>query len=105
MPNDAKLGLAVGVGLVIAVAVMYYRAETAASTADPAATIIQPEQINPEPPPRRNKRTPATSTASANNGASMQVASRRQALRPGDTSQTLARPYDDGAEKDDGSRR
>ena len=63
MPNDAKLGLAVGVGLVIAVAVFYFRTESAASTADPAATIVQPDQTDPAAPPRRNKRTPATSTA------------------------------------------
>ncbi len=100
MPNDAKLGLAVGVGLVIFVAVMYYRTESAASTADPAATIVQPEQTSPAPPPRRNKRTPATSTASAESGASMQVASRRHTVRAGDTFQTLARRYYGAEEKD-----
>jgi nucleoid-associated protein YgaU len=100
MPNDAKLGLAVGVGLVIFVAVLYYRTESSASTADPAATIVQPEQISPAPPPRRNKRTPATSTASANKGASTQVASRRHTVRAGDTFQTLARRYYGAEEKE-----
>jgi hypothetical protein len=44
MPNDAKLGLVVGVGLVIAVAVMFFRREAPASppAAEPApAGIVQ----------------------------------------------------------------
>ena len=69
MPNDAKLGLAVGVGLVIAVAVVYYRTESATSTADPAATIIQQEQTDPPPALRNSRRTPTTSTARAESGS------------------------------------
>ena len=100
MPNDAKLGLAVGVGLVIAVAVMYYRTESAGSTADPAATIVQPEQTDPPPPVRNRKRTPTTSTARLDKAAPTQVASRRHTVRAGDTFQTLARQYYGSEEKD-----
>jgi hypothetical protein len=78
MPNDAKLGLAAGVGLVIAVAIVYYRTESAASSADPAATIVRPGQTTPAPP-RRNKRVPATSTAAVDNDAPAQVVSRHGA--------------------------
>jgi hypothetical protein len=43
MPNDAKLGLVVGVGLVIAVAVIFFRKEAPAGpTGDPAAAIAKP---------------------------------------------------------------
>ena len=39
MPNDAKLGLVVGVGLVIAVAVLFRK----------EATVVAPEQARPTP--------------------------------------------------------
>ena len=51
MPNDAKLGLVVGVGLVIAVAVLFFRKDTPYGTpsGDPApAGIVRPF---PLPPP------------------------------------------------------
>ncbi len=101
MPNDAKLGLAVGVGLVIAVAVMYYRTESAATTSDPAATIVQPGQNDSAPRPLRNgKRTPTTSTARVEQDAPTQVVSRRHTIREGDTFQTLARQYYGAEEKE-----
>lgn len=50
MPNDAKLGLVVGVGLVIAVAVVFFRKDltAAAPTADRAAAAVS----RPLPAPR-----------------------------------------------------
>ena len=49
MPNDAKLGLVIGLGLVIAVAVVYFRGdsnhrneESSVTTAKPAATTSSP---------------------------------------------------------------
>lgn len=39
MPNDAKLGLVVGVGLVVAVAVLFTRKETPAAAGSPAAVV------------------------------------------------------------------
>ena len=100
MPNDAKLGLAVGVGLVIAFAVVFYRTEATGQSGDPAATIVQPENTDPQPPPRSRKRTPTTSTAWATTSAPAQVASRRHTVREGDTFQTLARQYYGAEEKD-----
>jgi nucleoid-associated protein YgaU len=101
MPNDAKLGLATGVGLVIAVAVINYRTESAGSSADPAATIVQPDQTDPPPSPRRSvKRTPTTSTARAAKGAPTQVASRQHTVQEGETFQTLARHYYGSDEKE-----
>jgi hypothetical protein len=78
MPNDAKLGLAVGVGLVICIAVAYYRTESVAAPANPAATIDKQEaDAPPEPPLRKAERTPATSTARAESDVPAKPASRR----------------------------
>ena len=57
MPNDAKLGLVVGVSLVIVVAVFFFRKE--APALDPAAaTIVKPAtEPTPPPPPVGNTRT------------------------------------------------
>ena len=52
MPNDAKLGLVVGVGLVIAVAVLFFRKETPAGgpAGEPApAGIVRPMPPSPLP--------------------------------------------------------
>lgn len=66
MPNDAKLGLVVGVSLVIVVAVFFFRKE--APAIDPAAaTIVQPaSEAMPPPVPATNSRTvQAKTTVSA----------------------------------------
>jgi hypothetical protein len=66
MPNDAKLGLVVGVSLVIVVAVFFFRKE--APAIDPAAaTIVQPASESVPPPvPVSNSRTvQAKTTVSA----------------------------------------
>lgn len=57
MPNDAKMGLVVGVSLVILVAVFFFRKEAPAS--DPAAaTIVKPPPaVAPPPVPVSNGRT------------------------------------------------
>lgn len=51
MPNDAKLGLVVGVGLVIAIGVVFFRKDTTPQTAAnvPAAATTT---TNRSPPPR-----------------------------------------------------
>src|SRR3954454_24806691 len=48
MPNDAKLGLVVGVGLVIAVAVVFFRKEAPVTGAAPGA--VQPSPANTPAP-------------------------------------------------------
>jgi hypothetical protein len=57
MPKDAKMGLVVGVSLVIVVAVFFFRRE--APAIDPAAaTIVKPAPANtPTPAPVSNSRT------------------------------------------------
>src|SRR5262249_46589556 len=56
MPNDAKLGLVVGVSLVLVVAVFFFRKEAAG--VDPAAaTIVKPApDLTPPPLPMGNGR-------------------------------------------------
>jgi hypothetical protein len=53
MPNDAKLGMVVGVGLVIAVAVIFFRKELpgAVKSGDPSANIVKSVTL---PPPSAN---------------------------------------------------
>ncbi|HEY7157163.1 MAG TPA: hypothetical protein VH575_24630 [Gemmataceae bacterium] len=57
MPNDAKLGLVVGVSLVIVAAVFFFRKDPPAL--DPAAaTIVKPApDLTPPPLPMGNGRT------------------------------------------------
>jgi len=55
MPNDAKLGLVVGVGLVIAVAVVFFRKELPPVSSSPdnaAATVGNPAVPGPSAQPR-----------------------------------------------------
>jgi hypothetical protein len=62
MPTDAKLGLVVGVGLVIVVAVVFFRKDTPA--VDPAAaTIVQPAPAVTPPGPSESGSWPRTITA------------------------------------------
>jgi hypothetical protein len=51
MPNDAKLGMAVGLGLVIVVAVFFFRKDPAADAASVPRAV--------EPPASRTHGTPA----------------------------------------------
>jgi hypothetical protein len=77
MPNDAKLGLVVGVSLVIVVAVFFFRKE--APAIDPAAaTIVQPiyEPV-PPPMPVTNSRTVQAKTTVSTAGARRTVESNK----------------------------
>ena len=79
MPNDAKLGFALGVALVIAVAVVFYRTEPTAVSTDPAAIIAKPDPteppVSPSHPPRR---TPAATTSWTGSDTPAQFASDRR---------------------------
>lgn len=84
MPNDAKLGLVVGVGLVIALAVFFFRKE--APTPEPAATIVKPSApaLTPVPPPSNHR---AAAAVRASRGV------RRHVIAEGDTLFSLAQRY------------
>jgi hypothetical protein len=57
MPNDAKLGLVIGLGLVIAVAVIYFRSDSARAREEaPTATAVKPASATRQPPPRGQAR-------------------------------------------------
>src|SRR5262245_29403766 len=51
MPNDAKLGLAVGVGLVIVVAAVFSRKDLGAGPVHAAGVVTSPIAPAPLPPP------------------------------------------------------
>lgn len=55
MPNDAKLGLVLGVSLVIAVAVIFFRKDLPSNgkSTDPSATIVKSVTL-PVPAPSAN---------------------------------------------------
>lgn len=79
MPNDAKLGLVVGVGLVIAAGVVFYRKDAPVGS---TAAIDKPLQtVQAESPPRKEA-TPAKATAA-----------RRHTMQVGETLTGLARQY------------
>jgi nucleoid-associated protein YgaU len=79
MPNDAKLGLVVGVGLVIAVGVVFYRKD--AQTGNPAAIDKSPA-VQPAADPTPKPETVAKATSA-----------RRHTFQAGETLTGLARQY------------
>jgi hypothetical protein len=57
MPNDAKLGLVLGLGLVIVVAVIYFRSDASrARDETPTAAAAKPSSAPRQPPPRGQSR-------------------------------------------------
>lgn len=91
MPNDAKLGLVLGVGLVIAVAVVFFRKEAPAGSpsGEPApAGIVHP--IPPSPLPSG----PVRPVSARPSGRTVpDAAARRHVVKEGDTLFGLARTY------------
>ncbi len=77
MPNDAKLGLVVGVGLVIAVGVIFYRKD---ATSNNVAAIDKVEPGRTAIPP-----SPKNATVS--------TASRTHTVQAGETLTSLAKRY------------
>lgn len=59
MPNDAKLGLILGIGVVIAVAVLFFRQDPPKPTATPgsagAAKVVLPSPADLPTPPEAGK--------------------------------------------------
>jgi hypothetical protein len=68
MPNDAKLGLVVGVGLVITVAVIFFRTDLITrkpAGQSPAATVSPMKSPLSEGPRDSHRPTPAQTTSQA----------------------------------------
>jgi nucleoid-associated protein YgaU len=98
MPNDAKLGLVVGVGLVIAVALVFFRKDAPVS-ADPAAHSVRPAPAapatSPAPPvpgPGRTRSVEAR-TGIRTSHAPIPGEGRCHTVREGDTLFSLAQQY------------
>jgi nucleoid-associated protein YgaU len=83
MPNDAKLGMVVGVGLVIIVAVIFFRKDTTA--ADAFATIPKSAPAVTQPAPARGGALPHGGT--------------KHVVEDGDTLIDLSRRYYGTGEK------
>jgi nucleoid-associated protein YgaU len=102
MPNDAKLGLVVGVGLVIAVAVLFYRKDgpVGSLAGEPApAGIVQP--IPPSPLPSGPIRTASAArpTGRTTETPAPPEGVRRHTVKKGDSLFSLARWYYGDSEK------
>src|SRR5712692_9852412 len=96
MPNDAKLGLVVGVGLVIAVAVIYFRNDGAARRQEetPAATAVK-QVPSARQLPVRGQTKPTKARTAVHNDENEQAQSkpRRHTVTEGDTLVSLAERY------------
>jgi nucleoid-associated protein YgaU len=95
MPNDAKLGLVVGVGLVIAVAVVFFRKDGVAL--DAAAQSVSPvpaaQTAQPAGPPSARTRTVAAQAGIRTGHTPVPAEGRCHTVRPGDTLFSLAQHY------------
>lgn len=88
MPNDAKLGLVVGVALVLAVAVVFFRKDSTAG--DPVDTNVKSTPANTAPPPRP---AVARATQRTQPSAPAETPPRRHTVREGETLFGLAQRY------------
>jgi nucleoid-associated protein YgaU len=102
MPNDAKLGLIVGVGVVLAVAVVFFRKDTLElPTVESTATAASVGPANAAPPPS----TPGRTIKGRATGQTQETdrtgspASRRHVVQEGETLFSLAELYYGDKEK------
>ncbi len=93
MPNDAKLGMIIGVGLVIAIAVVFFRKEGAAAPAgaEAATTAVNALPPTSSSPYRGVSRTVPARTAIRVGSAAAEP--QRHTVVAGDTLFTLAQHY------------
>jgi nucleoid-associated protein YgaU len=94
VPNDAKLGLVVGVALVIAVAVVFFRREAPAG--GPATNVQPGPAMMPPAPTTTNAFARTTSRGGEGAGAEQ---GRMHTVRDGETLFGLARRYYGDGEK------
>ncbi len=95
MPNDAKLGLVVGVGLVVAFAVVFFHKEPGpANGAAPHPAAAAP--ASPSEPPRTTPAPSGPTTAAVSPGAE---ARRQHTVKEGETLSNLAERYYGDADK------
>jgi nucleoid-associated protein YgaU len=94
MPNDAKLALAIGLGLVVAVAVIFFRKDLAAARPagdkPPASVVNPPPALPPSPTPRVQGYPTQARTASRQ---AAPAAARRHTVAEGETLYDLAAHY------------
>ena len=97
MPNDAKLGMVVGVGLLILVAVIFFRKDLANGDlpADKtAATTLNPAASAPPASPRNSVGPTRGKTMSrSEESAELEIASRNHTVVEGETLFSLAQRY------------
>jgi nucleoid-associated protein YgaU len=92
MPNDAKLGLVVGVGLVIAIAILFFRKDSPA--ADPAAaTSVKQTPAPPNTPATTARGRPVPGHTGIRTTAPTTAEGRCHTVREGETLFSLARQY------------
>ena len=94
MPNDAKLGLVVGVGLVIAVAVVFFRKDVAATRPQAESTVAATPSVSSAPEASSSPRgqyRPVKARAATRNDDSL--AARRHTVKEGETLYGLAQQY------------
>ena len=93
MPNDAKLGLIIGVGLVIAVAVVFFRKDPASGPHSISETTITTSAVSPSPHvPGGGMYRPAEAKNPTRNDHSV-VSTQRHTVQEGDTLFSLAQRY------------
>jgi nucleoid-associated protein YgaU len=97
MPNDAKLGLVLGVGIVIAVAAVFFRKEAAAALPAPArGTAAAVNSAKEEADNPRTSGRPVNAKRSAQSGGKVSQAipaGRRHTVKEGDTLTGIAEQY------------
>jgi nucleoid-associated protein YgaU len=95
MPNDVKLGLVIGVGLVIAVAVIFFRKDSSAAALPPDGAAAIPPGSAPQgpPPPQPSHAARFRPVSEPEQAIAAAPAVRRHTVREGETLFGLARRY------------